>query len=126
MELSFDPRADGAVQRLSALAQGTRLNVFRLLVRAGPRGVRATDIAEALAVPANTLSSHLKILADAGLVAVRPEARERWYAARFETMRDLLAYLMEDCCQGSPEVCGPLAGVNARASSCQSEEGPCP
>jgi DNA-binding transcriptional ArsR family regulator len=90
---------------LSALAQETRLAIFRRLVRAGPYGETAGAIAEALAVPAPTLSFHLKDLERAGLVVQRRESRNLIYAARTETMRDLLAYLMKDCCGGCPEIC---------------------
>ena len=107
-----------AVERLSALAQASRLNIFRLLVKAGPEGLRAGEIASTLGIPANTLSTHLRILTDAGLLAVRAAARERIYAVRFETMRDLVAYLLEDCCQGHPELCGSLDIVRAPASCC--------
>lgn len=110
--------AEAAVSRLSALAQASRLNVFRLLVKAGPEGMRASDIAAALNIPANTLSTHLRILADAGLISMRAASRERIYAARFGAMRELIAYLLEDCCQGSPEIYVPLADVLAQAKCC--------
>lgn len=115
------PLAD-AVTSLSALAQSSRLHVFRLLVRAGPEGMRASDIADRLAIPANTLSTHLRILADAGLLAVRAVSRERLYSVRFDAMRELIAYLLEDCCQGSPEICAPLADLLAQPSCCGPKE----
>jgi DNA-binding transcriptional ArsR family regulator len=96
------------VLRLSALAQDTRLQIFRLLVRAGPNGMAAGEIAKALAVPANTLSAHLNILANSGLVQARRVSRSRIYAAQYDAMRALLAFLLEDCCQGKPEMCAPL------------------
>ncbi|BCW87524.1 hypothetical protein sos41_06540 [Alphaproteobacteria bacterium SO-S41] len=110
-----------AVEVLSALAQVSRLTVFRLLVKAGPGGMRASDIAAALEIPANTLSTHLRILTAAGLLTVRAAARERIYAVQFDAMRELVAYLLEDCCQGSPEVCTPLADLLAKPSCCGPE-----
>lgn len=110
--------ADDAVASLAALAQATRLNVFRLLVTAGPQGMRAGDIAGELVIPANTLSTHLRILTECGLLTVRPESRERIYAVRFEAMRDLIGFLLEDCCKRSPAVCTPLAGVLAKSNCC--------
>ena len=116
------PALTSAVDRLSALAQASRLHVFRLLVRVGPDGMRASDIADRLAIPANTLSTHLRILTDADLLTVRAVSRERFYAVRFDAMRDLIAYLLEDCCQGSPEICAPLADLLAQPSCCGPKE----
>jgi ArsR family transcriptional regulator, arsenate/arsenite/antimonite-responsive transcriptional repressor len=112
-----------AVKRLSALAQDSRLDVFRLLVRAGRDGVPAGEIARALDIPPNTLSAQLNVLANAGLVASRREGRSIIYAAHYEAMSDLLLYLMEDCCQGRAEVCAPLAGAAARAACCDQPQG---
>ena len=97
-----------AIEAFGALAQETRLAVFRLLVEAGPEGIPAGDLARLVQVPHNTLSSHLGILARAGLVAPRREGRSIFYAANFAGMRALIAYLVQDCCKGRPEVCGPL------------------
>jgi len=102
------------VQRLSALSQDTRLAVFRLLMRAGPSGVAAGEIAAEMGVPPNTLSAHLSILSNAGLVASRREGRSIIYRAEYSGMSELLLYLTEDCCQGRPEMCAPLAEVAAR------------
>ncbi len=107
--------ADTTIKRLSALAQDARLRVFRLLVKAGPEGVAAGDIARALDIPANTMSAQLLILANAELVKARRDGRSIIYAVNFEAMTDLLVYLTEDCCAGRPEVCAPLAKV---ASQC--------
>ena len=112
-----------AVKRLSALAQDSRLAVFRLLVNAGPSGVAAGEIARALAIPPNTLSSQLTILANAGLVTSRRDGRSIIYAANFDGMSALLVYLTEDCCGGRPEVCAPLAEATARAACCGRPEG---
>jgi DNA-binding transcriptional ArsR family regulator len=91
---------DTAVQSLAALAQETRLAIFRLLVEAGPEGKNAGAIAEALGIPAATLSFHVANLARAGLVTSRQESRFIFYAANFEGMDDLIAYLTDNCCQG--------------------------
>jgi len=97
-----------ATNALGALSQETRLGVFRLLVRNGPEGLPAGDIARALSIPHNTLSTHLAILTRAGLACSRREGRSIIYSVDFEGTRDLLSFLMEDCCQGHPDVCGPL------------------
>ena len=112
-----------AVQRLSALAQESRLAVFRLLIKAGPEGLAAGEIARALAITPNTLSAQLNILAHAGLVASRRDGRSIIYAADFDGMSTLLLYLMEDCCQGRPEVCAPLAEAASRTACCGKPEG---
>lgn len=96
-----------AVQSLAALAQETRLAVFRLLVKAGPRGLPAGVIAERIDVPSPTLSFHLKELERAGLLTARRESRQIYYAPNFSGMRDLLAFLTEDCCRGHAEICSP-------------------
>jgi len=96
-----------ATRALSALSQPTRLETFRLLVRSGPDGMPAGEIARNLEVPHNTMSSHLSILANAGLVASRREGRSVIYGVDFDGTRHLLGYLMEDCCQGRPEICRP-------------------
>lgn len=113
-----------AVDRLSALAQDSRLAVFRLLVQAGREGLAAGEIARRLAIPPNTLSAQLAILANAGLVAGRRQGRSIIYAADYDGMGELLVYLMEDCCQGRPEVCLPMAEVAARAACCEQPRGP--
>ena len=107
-----------AVTSLSALAHEGRLAIFRMLVQAGPEGVAAGDIARRLDSPPNTLSANLKVLTHAGLLASRREGRSILYSARYDQMSELLGYLMEDCCAGSPEICAPLAEVFARAACC--------
>jgi DNA-binding transcriptional ArsR family regulator len=97
-----------AVAGLGALAQDSRLKVFRLLMRAGPEGLPAGDIARELDVSANTMSSHLAILSRAGLIAARKHGTSIFYATDLRGTRDLLAYLVEDCCGGKPDVCRPL------------------
>ena len=96
-----------AVTALSALAQDNRLDVFRLLVQAGPDGMPAGAIAEALDLAPNTLTFHFDRLRMAGLVTVRREGRSMIYAAQFQTMNDLLGFLTENCCGGV--LCAPAA-----------------
>jgi DNA-binding transcriptional ArsR family regulator len=103
-----------AVAALSALAHPSRIEVFRLLVRAGPEGMAAGEIARATGSLANTLSANLNILAGAGLIASRREGRSIIYAAGYDRMRELLAFLMEDCCAGQPEICAPLVEIAER------------
>jgi len=107
--------ANSAVTSLSALAHASRLSAFRLLVQAGPAGLAAGEIARRLEVLPNTLSASLNVLNHAGLVRARREGRSIIYTADYGSMRDLLAFLMEDCCGGSPEICAPLAAL---ASQC--------
>lgn len=98
-----------AIEAFGALSQPTRLAVFRALVQAGHDGVAAGALAELVQVPASTLSAHLKILEHAGLVTSRRLSRHIFYAARYDTARALIAFLMEDCCAGHPAICGPQA-----------------
>src|ERR1700761_4038728 len=98
-----------AVAALAALAQDNRLDVFRLLVQVGPEGMPAGAVAEALGLAPNTLTFHFDRLRQAGLVTVRREGRSMIYAAQFETMNALLAFLTENCCGGAPEKCTPAA-----------------
>ena len=97
-----------ALVLFDTLSQETRLGAFRLLVRSGPEGLAAGEIARRLDVPHNTLSSHLAILSNAGLVVSHRESRSIIYQVNFAGTRELLAFLMEDCCQGQPELCAPL------------------
>jgi ArsR family transcriptional regulator, arsenate/arsenite/antimonite-responsive transcriptional repressor len=97
-----------ALSALAALGQETRLEIFRLLVKAGAEGVPAGEIAARLNAVQNTTSTHLKILTHAGLVRAEREGRVIRYSADMTGFRDLLAYLMEDCCNGAPELCRPV------------------
>lgn len=98
-----------AVAALAALAQDNRLDVFRLLVQAGPDGLPAGKVAEELDLAPNTLTFHFDRLRSAGLVTVRREGRSMIYAAQFEAMNGLIAFLTENCCQGAVEKCAPAA-----------------
>lgn len=105
-----------AVAALGALAQETRLSIFRLLVQAGPEGVPAGRLGEALQVPPATLSFHLKELNHAGLVTSRQDGRFIYYSADFEQMAALMSFLTHNCCQGMPEQC--LSVVETALGSC--------
>ena len=94
-----------AVRALAALAQETRLSIYRLLVEAGPEGVSAGRIAELLKVPAATLSFHLKELFHVRLVSSRQEKQFIYYSADFERMAELMTFLTQNCCQGMPQAC---------------------
>jgi ArsR family transcriptional regulator, arsenate/arsenite/antimonite-responsive transcriptional repressor len=98
-----------AVAALSALAQENRLDVYRLLVQAGPDGMAAGQVAGALGIAPNTLSFHLDRLRHAGLISVARQGRSLIYAARYETMSNLLGYLTENCCGGNSALCAPAA-----------------
>src|SRR5436305_9294038 len=102
-----------AIEALSALAHRGRLEVFRLLVRAGSEGVPAGEVARALDTPANTMSTHLAILTRAGLIRSRRESRSIIYSADYPQITALLGFLMEHCCQGRPEICAPIAAMAA-------------
>jgi ArsR family transcriptional regulator len=104
------------VMALAALAQDNRLDVFRLLVQAGPEGMPAGTVATALGLAPNTLTFHFDRLRTAGLVTVRREGRSMIYAARFDTMNELVGFLTENCCGGAPAKCAPAAACKpARA-----------
>src|SRR5262250_2944935 len=108
-------KKSNVIAALAALAQDNRLDVYRLLVQAGPDGLPAGDIAAALKLAPNTLTFHFDRLRGAGLVTVRRQGRSMIYAARFEAMNALLAYLTENCCQGAPAACAPALCKPARS-----------
>jgi DNA-binding transcriptional ArsR family regulator len=97
-----------AISAFAALSQDTRLSIVRLLVKAGPDGVAAGNVADEIGVSASNLSFHLKELAHAGLVTARREARSIIYSAEFDALRGLIGFLMNDCCAGRPEICSPI------------------
>lgn len=105
-----------ALDALSALSSETRLWVFRLLVQAGTTGLSAGDIAEHLDARQNTMSSHLKILSGAGLINSERQGRSIIYRANYATVRELIEFLMQDCCAGHEQVCRPLTGSLAPAA----------
>ena len=112
------------VRALSALAQETRLAVFRLLVEAGPRGVAAGAIGDRLGIPATTLSFHLSQLSRARLVASRRNGRSIIYSADFETMESLIGYLGENCCKGDPRANRPAEAAGDDAGHASTQRSP--
>ena len=99
---------ESAVATLSALAQPTRLEVFRLLVRNAPNGLPAGEIARLVGVPHNTMSTHLSILSHTRLVSSERDGRSIVYRVDMGVVRDFFVYLLKDCCDGRPELCQPL------------------
>ncbi|NKM86541.1 metalloregulator ArsR/SmtB family transcription factor [Rhizobium laguerreae] len=97
-----------AILGLAALAQSTRLEAFNLLVRHEPEGLPAGEVARILAIPQNTMSSHLAVLSRAGLIDVERRSRQMVYRANIDTLRNLTLYLVRDCCGGRAELCAPL------------------
>lgn len=108
-----------ALATLAALAQPTRLAVFRLLVRHEPHGVAAGEVAVTLEVPQNTLSAHLAVLAHAGLVEGERQGRSIVYRARLDALRGLMVYLARDCCSAHPELCQSLLAELACGTDCK-------
>jgi ArsR family transcriptional regulator len=100
--------SEAVILSLAALAQPTRLDVFRLLVKHEPEGLAAGDIARALAVPQNTMSSHLAVLSRAGLVTTQRFSRSIVYRADLACLREVMLFMLRDCCDGRPEICAPL------------------
>jgi DNA-binding transcriptional ArsR family regulator len=100
--------SEKAILALAALAQPTRLDVFRLLVNHEPQGLAAGDIARSLAVPQNTMSSHLAILTRAGLASAKRASRSIVYRADLAHFQDIVLFMLKDCCGGKPEICAPL------------------
>lgn len=113
--------SDAAIESLSALAHPGRLAVFRLLVRAGPEGIAAGEVARLLDTPPNTMSTQLAILSRSGLISSRRESRSVIYQADYGAFSELLGFLVEDCCDGRPEVCSRLADVVQSALTCASD-----
>jgi ArsR family transcriptional regulator, arsenate/arsenite/antimonite-responsive transcriptional repressor len=107
-----------ALSALAALGQATRLAIFRLLVRKEPHGVSAGALAEAVGCPHNTLSTHVAILARAGLVFGTREGRTITYRANAEGTRALIGFLVTDCCEGRPELCGLTSSSVQSACAC--------
>jgi ArsR family transcriptional regulator, arsenate/arsenite/antimonite-responsive transcriptional repressor len=110
-----------AIAALAALAQNTRLDAFRLLVTREPKGVPAGELARLMAVPQNTMSAHLSILARAELVTAERRSRSIIYRANLTRLRALTLFLLKDCCGGQPEICAPLV---ADLAPCRSTKEP--
>jgi ArsR family transcriptional regulator, arsenate/arsenite/antimonite-responsive transcriptional repressor len=111
------------IAALAALAQPTRLDAFRLLVGREPVGIAAGELARALAVPQNTMSAHLAVLARCGLVRGERRSRSIVYRADLATIRAVVTFLLKDCCEGHPEVCAPL--IDDLVPCCPSKESAC-
>ena len=113
--------ADGAIAALTALAQPTRLAVFRYLVGKFPGAVAAGELARRCAVPHNTMSNHLAVLTRAGLLSVTRQSRSMLYSADIAGFRALVLFLTRDCCGGRPEICAPLFDPAATDCLCEPE-----
>ena len=100
--------SEPAILALAALAQSTRLDAFRLLVRHEPQGLPAGEVADQLAIPANTMSAHLGVLSRAGLITSQRRSRSIIYRADLDRLRELVLFLLKDCCEGRSELCLPL------------------
>ena len=100
--------SEDVILALAALAQSTRLDVFRLLAKHEPDGLAAGDIARSLAVPQNTMSSHLAVLSRAGLVSAQRFSRSIVYRADLTRFQAVVLFMLKDCCDGRPEICAPL------------------
>jgi ArsR family transcriptional regulator len=108
-----------AIDALSALAQATRLDTFRLLVSREPDGIAAGELARLIAVPQNTMSTHLAILARAGLVCGERQSRSIIYRADLARFREVTLFLLKDCCGGRPEICAPLIADLTPCCACE-------
>lgn len=114
---------ESAIDTLSALAQPTRLEIFRLLVRQEPHGLPAGEVARRLGVPHNTLSTHLSLLVRAGLVSTSKHSRSVICRAELGAVRGLVLFLLKDCCNGQPELCTPL--ITEISAACSPGRGCC-
>ncbi len=108
-----------ALSALAALAQDTRLAIYRLLVQAGPSGIAASKIAEGLSIPSSSLSFHLKELTHADLVIPRQDGRFVIYAANYETMNALMGFMTDNCCGGNP--CTPVVACTPECEAAKAE-----
>jgi len=111
--------APHAISVLSALAQPTRLEIFRLLLKHEPIGITAGVIADAVGAPHNTISTHLAILVRAGLLQSARDGRSIIYRADLGGMRALVGFLVNDCCDGHPELCNLLVGTDTKSCGCE-------
>src|SRR5215467_1981070 len=114
-------KKSNVVAALAALAQENRLDVYRLLVEAGPDGLPAGQAAAALKLAPNTLTFHFDRLREAGLVTVQRDGRSMIYAARYDTMNGLLGYLTENCCRGHADQCAPAVRAGSAIKARQKE-----
>ena len=112
--------SSAAISALAALAQSTRLDVFRLLVKREPEGVAAGELARLVGVPQNTMSAHLAVLSRAGLVFGERHSRSIVYRASLAAFQEVALFLLQDCCGGRPEVCAPL--IESLATCCRPQK----
>ena len=112
-----------AVSVLAALAHEGRVSIFRELIQAGPEGLAAGELARRVEIAPNTLSGSLTVLSHAELVTSRRAGKSVIYTANYDRMSALLMFLMQDCCQGRPEVCAPMTAMVAQAACCIQPEG---
>ena len=117
--------SNDAITIFSALSQATRLAVFRLLMEHEPDGLPAGDIAGALDVAQNTMSTHLAILTRAGLIAAEREGRTIRYRAEMDRVREIASFLVQDCCGGRPELCVPLVAEFTPCCTTEEEKNAC-
>jgi ArsR family transcriptional regulator, arsenate/arsenite/antimonite-responsive transcriptional repressor len=115
-------KSDDAIDVLSALAQQHRLAVFRLLIRQGRAGMQAGEIARQIGIPANTMSTHLGILARAGIVDSERESRAITYRINIDGVQSLFEFLVSDCCAGQPELCATISVIAQKALACCEED----
>lgn len=108
--------SENAILALAALAQPTRLEAFRLVVKHEPKGIAAGDVAKSLAVPQNTMSAHLGVLSRAGLISARRFGRSIVYRADLKRFHKVVLFMLKDCCGGRPEICAPLVESLASCS----------
>lgn len=117
--MTHDPQALDAVQGFAALSHETRLIVFRAIMRAGPKGMTAGDLAERAQVTPSNLSAHLAVLTKSGLVTMRRDGRRRFYAPALSSVSELVRFLVDECCNGHPEVCAQLPSASqSEVSGC--------
>lgn len=114
--------SEDAVEALSALAQEHRLAVFRLLVRTGPQGLPAGEIAREIGIPPSSMSSHLAIMAHAGIIESERESRSIIYRVSPDGVQGLLEFLVADCCAGQPRLCAPITIMAQKALACCDED----
>ncbi len=104
-------KQETAIEAFAALAQSTRMTIYRLLVKAGPEGLQVGEISRRLDIVPSTLSGHLAILRRAGLLSATRRQREIHYAARLETVNNLVGFLLSDCCDGQVENCSEILSL---------------
>ena len=113
--MSNDTNLTHAVEAFSALSHETRLIVFKAIMEAGPQGLTAGALAEHAGVSPSNLSAHLNIMTNSGLISVRRDGRKRIYAAQIPEIAELVRFIVDDCCQGHPEICAQLPSTKPKS-----------